>query len=142
MDIVPANESLLLETKVQPQLIDRVKAGDPVDVRFYAFPDTPQLVVAGRIVTISADVLNDGAAAGGAGGSGSAQGGLSGSGMPMGAYYLARVEVTPEGMQQLGARRLQPGMPVEVVVKTGSRTLLQYLLHPLTKRMAASLKEE
>jgi protease secretion system membrane fusion protein len=60
----------------------------------------------------------------------------------MGPYYLARVEVTPEGIGQLGARKLQPGMPVEVVVKTGTRTLLQYLLHPLTKRMAASLKEE
>ena len=140
MDIVPAGEGLVLETKVMPQLIDRVKAGDPVDVRFYGFPDTPQLVVAGRIVTISADVLNDGP--GGQGGTASSQSGLAGGGAAMGPYYLARVEVTPEGMGQLGARKLQPGMPVEVVVKTGTRTLLQYLLHPLTKRMAASLKEE
>jgi len=67
---------------------------------------------------------------------------LAGTGVPMGSYYLARVSVTPEGMQQLSGRKLQAGMPVEVVIKTGSRTLLQYLLHPLTKRMAASLKEE
>ena len=121
---------------MQPQLIDRVKAGDPVDVRFYTFPDTPQLVVAGRIATLSADVLNDSTP--GAGG----QGGAAGAGQAIGPYYLARVVVTPEGIRQLGGRKLQPGMPVEVVVKTGSRTLLQYLLHPLTKRMAASLKEE
>jgi protease secretion system membrane fusion protein len=136
MDIVPDEEGLVLETKVQPQLIDRVKAGDPVDVRFYTFPDTPQLVVAGRIATLSADVLNDSTP--GAGG----QGGAAGAGQAIGPYYLARVVVTPEGIRQLGGRKLQPGMPVEVVVKTGSRTLLQYLLHPLTKRMAASLKEE
>jgi protease secretion system membrane fusion protein len=123
-----------------PQLIDRIKPGDLADLRFYAFPDTPQLVVEGRIETISADVLSDSQA--GAMGSGSSQGGLAGTGVPMGSYYLARVSVTPEGMQQLSGRKLQAGMPVEVVIKTGSRTLLQYLLHPLTKRMAASLKEE
>jgi len=141
MDIVPANEGLMLETKIMPQLIDRVKPGDIADLRFYAFPDTPQLVVEGRIETISADVLHDGPA-GASGGADSSQNALAQSGMPMGAYYLARVSVTPEGMQQLAGRKLQPGMPVEVVVKTGRRTLLQYLLHPLTKRMAASLKEE
>jgi len=57
-------------------------------------------------------------------------------------YYLARVAVTPEGLQKLGKRSLQPGMPVEVVFKTGERSLLVYLLHPLTKRIAASMTEE
>ncbi|MNY75660.1 Type I secretion system membrane fusion protein PrsE [compost metagenome] len=57
-------------------------------------------------------------------------------------YYLARVQLTPQGMQRLGKRQLQPGMPVEVVFKTGERSLLTYLLHPLTKRIAASLTEE
>jgi protease secretion system membrane fusion protein len=57
-------------------------------------------------------------------------------------YYLARVSVTPEGLRKLGARQMQPGMPAEVVFKTGERTLLTYLLHPLTKRVAASMKEE
>jgi protease secretion system membrane fusion protein len=37
---------------------------------------------------------------------------------------------------------MQPGMPAEVVIKTGERTLLRYLLSPLTKRVAASMKEE
>ena len=57
-------------------------------------------------------------------------------------YYLARVQVTPEGMKELGKRQLQPGMPVEVIFKTGERSMLTYLLHPLTKRMAASMTEE
>jgi protease secretion system membrane fusion protein len=50
--------------------------------------------------------------------------------------------VTPEGYKKLGTRQLQPGMPVEVVFVTGERSLLKYLLSPLTKRIAASMKEE
>ena len=103
-------------------MIDHVKAGLKVDVRFSAFAHSPQLLVEGEIASISNDVLID-----------SPQ-------MPP--YYLARVVITPEGMKKLGKRELQPGMPVEVVIKTGERSLLTYLLHPLIKRMAASMKEE
>jgi protease secretion system membrane fusion protein len=45
-------------------------------------------------------------------------------------------------MKKLGSRQMQAGMPAEVVIKTGSRTMLTYLLSPLLKRMATSLKEE
>jgi membrane fusion protein, protease secretion system len=122
MDIVPHNELLLVETRVAPNLIDRVHAGLPVDIRFNAFANSPQLVVDGKVVSISGDLLTD------------QQSGVQ--------YYLSRVSVTPEGYKKLGKRTLQPGMPVEVVLKTGERSLLAYLLHPLTKRLAASLKEE
>lgn len=122
MDIVPENELLLVETRVLPQYIDRVHAGLPVDIRFNTFANSPQLVVDGKVVSISGDLLTDP--------------------QTNQAYYLARVGVTPEGFKKLGRRSLQPGMPVEVVLKTGERTLLTYLLHPLTKRLAASLKEE
>ena len=121
MDIVPENEPLLVETKVAPHLIDRVRAGLPVDIRFDAFANAPQLVVEGKVVSISGDLLAD----------------------PNGAqYYLSRVSVTPEGYRKLGKRVLQPGMPVEVVFKTGERSLLAYLMHPLTRRLAAAMKEE
>jgi protease secretion system membrane fusion protein len=122
MDIVPGDEPLLLETRVPPHLIDRVQAGLPVDVRFSAFAHSPQLVVEGKVVSISGDLLTD------------AQGNNP--------YYLARVAVTAEGYKKLGKHQLQPGMPVEVVFKTGERSLLAYLLHPLTKRIAAAMKEE
>jgi len=122
MDIVPQNEALVLETQVAPNLIDRIKPGAPVDVRFAAFAHSPQLVVAGVVDSISADILADSAGK-----------------YP---YYLARVTITPEGMKTLGKRQLQPGMPVEVVIKTGERSLLTYLLHPLLKRISASMKEE
>lgn len=122
MDIVPVNEPLLLETKVPPHLIDRVRAGIPVDVRFSAFANSPQLVVEGKVVSVSGDLLTE-----------------QQSNVP---YYLARVTLTPQGQKELGKRVLQPGMPVEVVFRTGERSLLTYLLHPLVKRMAASMKEE
>ena len=122
MDIVPSTQSLLLEARVPPHLIDRVKMGLPVDIRFSSFANSPQLVVEGKVASISADLLVDQ---------------HSGVG-----YYLARVAVTPEGLKKLGKRQMQPGRPVEVIFITGERSLLTYLLHPLTKRMAASLKEE
>ena len=122
MDVVPANESLLLETRVLPHLIDRVQANMPVDVRFSSFAHSPQLVVQGQVVSVSGDLLTDP---------------QTGAG-----YFLARVAVTPEGIKRLGKRQMQPGMPVEVVFRTGERSLLTYLLHPLTKRVAASMNEE
>jgi protease secretion system membrane fusion protein len=121
MDIVPASETLLLETRVPPHLIDRVAVGATADARFSGFAHTPQLVVEGRIASVSADLLQE-------------------PNQPP--YYLARVTITPEGIRKLGNRVMQPGMPVEVIVKTGERSLLTYLLHPLVKRMAAAMKEE
>ena len=57
-------------------------------------------------------------------------------------YFLARVQVTPAGMKTLGRHQMQPGMPAEVIIKTGERTLLTYMLHPLTRRVAASMTEQ
>lgn len=122
MMIVPAGEPLVLETRIAPHLIDKVRPGLPTDVRFSAFAHTPQLVVQGQVTSISNDLLMDPAT--------------------NTSYYLARVRITPEGMATLGKRQMQPGMPTEVIIKTGERSLLTYLLSPLTRRMAASLKEE
>ncbi|MFZ9734774.1 MAG: HlyD family efflux transporter periplasmic adaptor subunit [Burkholderiaceae bacterium] len=122
MDIVPQGENLTIEAQVAPHFIDRIAKGDMVDVRFSSFVGDPQLVVEGQLNSISSDVLTDPAT--------------------MQPYYLARVHLTEEGLKKLGNRTMQPGMPAEVIIKTGSRTMLNYLVHPLTKRVAASLKEE
>jgi protease secretion system membrane fusion protein len=122
MDIVPNDEPLLLEANVQPHFIDRVHSGLPVDIRFSAFSHSPSLVVDGKVMSVSGDLITD------------PQTNTS--------YYLARVAVTPAGLKKLGKRTMQPGMPAEVIFKTGERTLLTYMLGPLTKRIAASMKEE
>lgn len=124
MDIVPKGESLLLDAKVPPNVIDRVRVGVETEVRFSAFANSPQLVVHGRVVSLTGDALTE--QIGGA----------------VQTYYLARVELTPAGLKALGGRELQPGMQAEVLLKTGERSLLTYLLHPLTKRVAAAMTEE
>jgi protease secretion system membrane fusion protein len=81
------------------------------------------LVVEGKVMSVSGDLLRD-------------------PQQPQFAYYLARVQVTADGVKTLGTRQMQPGMPAEIVIKTGERSLLTYWMHPLMKRLAASMKEE
>ena len=123
LDVVPVNQTLLLEAHIPPHLIDKVQTGLSADIRFNSFAHSPQLVVEGKVMSVSGDLLSD-------------------PQQPQFVYYLARIQVTPEGMKTLGARQMQPGMPAEIVIKTGERSLLTYLMHPLVKRMAASMKEE
>ena len=124
LDIVPRDEALLVEIRIPPQVIDRVAAGKTADVRFSAFAHSPSLVVEGLLDSVSHDLVSEQTANGTI------------------AYYLGRVSITAKGMTVLGNRQMQPGMPAEVIVKTGERSLLTYLLHPLTRRIAASMKEE
>lgn len=122
MDVVPNGAPLMLEVRVPPHMIDRVKAGLPVDVRFASFAHAPQLVVQGAVDSISGDLLTD------------PHTNVN--------YFLARVKVTDLGHKELGRHQMQPGMSVEVIFKTGERTMLTYMLHPLLKRVAAAMTEE
>ncbi len=124
MDISPRGESLLLDARVPPTVIDRVKTGDTTEVRFSSFANSPTLVVHGRVASLARDALTEQ------------------MGAAVVSYYLARIELTPEGLKALGDRAMQPGMQAEVLIKTGERSLLTYLLHPLTKRIAAAMTEE
>jgi membrane fusion protein, protease secretion system len=123
MDIVPKQQELLLEAHIAPHLIDKVRTGLKADIRFNAFSHSPQLVVEGKVLSVSGDLISDPA-------------------NPQMAHYLARLQVTPDGMRVLGIRQMQPGMPAEVVIKTGERSMLTYLLSPLLKRVAGAMKEE
>lgn len=124
MDVVPAGRALLVDVRIPPQSIDRVRAGGTAEVRLHAFAHSPELVLPARVASVSADAVSEQA-----GGS-------------VVSYYLARLKIEPEGLARLGTRVLQPGMPAEAVVVTGERSLLTYLLHPLLKRVAAAMKEE
>jgi protease secretion system membrane fusion protein len=126
MDIVPANEPLIIDAQIQPHLIDKIHVGQDADVRFSTFSHSPQLLVEGKLVMISKDLLMQ----------------VATNNAPASSYYLARISITPKGLRDLNGHQLQPGMPVQVVIKTGERSLLTYLLHPLTKRIAASMTEE
>ncbi len=127
MDIVPSDEALLIDAKIAPHLIDSIRKGLAVSISFSSFAHSPQLVVEGRVESLSHDIVTDPS---------------SNPAQPAAPYYLARVSVTPAGLKSLGNRQMQPGMPVQVVIKTGERSLLTYLLDPLVKRINVSMKEE
>lgn len=122
LDIVPASVDLIVEAKVSPMDIDRVETGILADIRFSAFKSATTPVIEGRVIQLSADRLTD-----------------QSTGMP---YYLARIEVTEKGHEMMNNLVLVPGMPAEVLIKTGERTLLQYLMQPATNAFARSFIED
>ncbi|MNN22067.1 Type I secretion system membrane fusion protein PrsE [compost metagenome] len=122
LDIVPAQSELVVEAKVATRDIDRLELGKTADVRFSAFNQATTPVIEGKLTRISADSLVDE---------------RSGD-----QYYLVRVKVTEDGMKKLADRKLQPGMPAEVLINAGDRTMLQYLLKPARNMFAESLIEE
>lgn len=122
MDIVPDNAPLIIETRLKVDLIDKVTLGLPVKIMFTAFNQNKTPKIPGEVTMISADRLND-----------------KNNGQP---YYQMQVSVTPEGLKMLHADDIKPGMPVEIFVKTGSRSLLNYLFKPIIDRAHTSLTEE
>lgn len=122
LDIVPSTSNLVIEAQVSPMDIDRVDVGTQADIRFSAFNSATTPVMKGEVMQISGDRLLN-----------------QDTGMP---YYLARVQLTDEGVKLLGKRTLVPGMPAEVLINTGERTLFQYLMQPVDNAFARSLIED
>ncbi|GAB2880456.1 HlyD family type I secretion periplasmic adaptor subunit [Microvirgula aerodenitrificans] len=122
MDVVPRNEPMVVEAQVAPQLIDKVHPGLPVELSFPAFSHAKTPNVPGVVDTVSADRLVD-----------------ERTNMP---YYLVQVKVTDKGLVMLGQNQIRPGMPASVVVKTGERTMLNYLIKPLLDRVDGAFKEQ
>lgn len=122
LEIVPENETLLIDIQVPLQVISSVTVGLKTDVRITNFPGEPQLVIEGVVQSISTDVHE--------------------APPPNPPYYLGRVAITPQGMEHLRGRPLRPGMAVDVVVKTGERSLIAYLMRPIMKQLFFALKEQ
>ena len=121
MDIVPAGERLVVEAQVEPTDIDSVRADLPAKVRLTAFSQLETPTLAGRVVRVSADRLVD------------ERTGTS--------YYEARIALDA-GQPGLAELELQPGMPAEVMIVTGERTALEYLLEPIVASFGRALREE
>ncbi|MNS30917.1 Type I secretion system membrane fusion protein PrsE [compost metagenome] len=122
MEIVPLNEPLQVDAMIPVQAIDKMVPDLPVDISFPAFNHAQTPNIPGRVLTISADRLMD-----------------EESKQP---FYLAQVEVTPDGMNLLGTNHIRPGMPATVTIKTGERNMLSYLLKPMLERVDSSFKEQ
>ncbi len=126
LEIVPDDERLVVEAQIQPHLIDKVTPGLVAEVRFSALNLRATPIIEGKVEWVSADKFVN----------------PQDQFNPMG-YYTARGIVTAEEIKKLGENvQIRPGMPAEVIFKTGERTFLEYLIKPLTDRMATSLKEQ
>jgi epimerase transport system membrane fusion protein len=122
LDIVPYQDKLIVEAQIAINDIDSIAVGSNADIRFSVFNEVKATVIEGRVEYISADRLVS-----------------ENGGYP---YYLARLEVTDQGMIALQGHTLIPGMPAEVLINTGTRTLLQYLLQPALEAYSRSFIEE
>ena len=122
VDIVPQEEDLIIEAEVPPIDIDRVEIGQNATVRFSTFGMGSVPRIHGEVINISAEsMINET------------------TNIP---YYLARVEVSPDSLDDLGGLVLVPGMPAEVYIATGERTFLQYLLKPFSNAIARGFRED
>lgn len=121
MEIVPTSDKLLIDVQVPVTAANRVKSGLETDIRISTFPDTPAIIIQGRVQSVSSDRHEPPP--------------------PTQPYYLARVEVTADGINQLQGRKLRPGMSTDVVIKTGERSFMRYLMDPISRRLFESLRE-
>jgi len=124
MDIVPTNDPLVVEGNLPVNLVDRVHPGLKTELIFSAFNANRTPHIPGEVEQVAADRTVDertGAA-----------------------FYKVRVKVTPEGAKLIAHHKLaiRPGMPVELFVKTGERTMMNYLLKPVFDRAKSSMAEE
>jgi membrane fusion protein len=122
MLVVPENNELTVEAKVATRDIDQVHVGQSVDVRFSAFDQRTTPDVSGEITSIAPDIVKD------------ERTGIS--------YYPLRVKPKPESIARMKTIKLYPGMPAEVFIKIGDRTVISYLTKPLTDQMQHVFRQE
>lgn len=122
LDIVPDQTEYIVEARISPRDIDVVKPGLVTEVRLTAFSARHTPTVIGHLIRVSADRMVS-----------------EKSGQ---AYYAAQVRLEMEAMDGIEPRELYPGMPVEVLVVTGERTALDYLLSPVNDSLARAFREQ
>ncbi len=124
MEIVPSGAPLIVDGQLPTNLVDKVRPGLPVELLFSAFNTNKTPHIEGELTHISADRSVD-----------------ERTGFP---YYKVHVKVTPEGARKIAQHKMdiRPGMPVELFVKTGERTMMNYLLKPIIDRAHSAMSED
>lgn len=122
MDIVPSDDALEIDGQLPVHLIDKVHVDLPVELIFSAFNQNLTPRVPGVVTYVSADRLLD-----------------DKSGFP---FYRVKAKVAPEGLKLLSDLQIRPGMPVELFVITGERTMMNYILKPILDHFKMSMTEE
>jgi HlyD family type I secretion membrane fusion protein len=122
LDIVPQHDTLVVECKVEPTDIDAVKQGLAAEVRLSAYKQRRTPTLHGRVLKVSADALTDEK--------------LNKT------YYAAEVAIDPDQLAAVPDVKLYPGMPADVMIMTGKRTALQYLVDPIRDSFWRSFREK
>lgn len=122
MEIVPANDQLVVKARIRPVDIDKVLVGAPAELRFTAFNQRTTPHLHGRVTRVSADQIETDA--------------------DRGPYYLAVVTIPADDVAKLGGLKLMPGMPAEVFIRTGQRRALSFLLKPLNDSLQRAFRED
>lgn len=122
MDVVPSDDPLIVEGQLPVHLIDKVHPNLKVELIFSAFNQNLTPHIPGIVTNVSADRLVD-----------------EKSGQP---FYSVKAKVAPEGMKMISNLQIRPGMPVDLFVKTGERTMMNYLLKPIFDNLKMSMTEE
>lgn len=127
LDIVPSNEDLLIEARVSPIDIDSMTVGLDASVQLSAFTSRNLPRIDGRVLAVSPDTLIDD---------------ITGE-----RYFQVDVEVDGDQLAELSrtldtALTLSPGMPAEVLIVTGERTLFEYLWAPLGSSVQQAFREQ
>ena len=121
LEIVPQGARLEVEGRLPVNLVDRVGSALTVDILFTAFNQSSTPRVSGEVSLVSADQMLD-----------------EKTGMP---YYVLRSTVSEQALEKLNGLVIKPGMPAEMFVRTGERSLLNYLFKPLLDRAGSALTE-
>jgi HlyD family secretion protein len=122
LDIVPDDERLIVQAQFSPADIDIVHKGQAAEIRFPAFRSRTIPMMMGELDTISSDRLLD-------------------DGNNKQPFYLGIVSISRAEIPDEYRARLRPGMPAEVIVAAGERTVLDYLISPLSSSLRKTFIE-
>ena len=123
MEIVPLGDELIVNAQVRPLDVDSLSADLQAEVRFPAFVSRNLPLILGHVEFISPDIISP-------------------DDIRLEPYYLARIIVEEENIPEQIRGRLVPGMPSDVIIATAERTVLNYLITPLSDAITKSLREE
>jgi S-layer protein transport system membrane fusion protein len=125
LDIVPSSDTLVVRAKVLPIDVDRIVTGEIVEIRVPQFMKFELVPIVGKVVSISRDSMVDAVNTGG----------------PQQPYFAVEVAVDRVGLPAEIRDAMVAGMTVDTIIKTRPRTVLSYLVAPLTNRLSKSLRE-
>lgn len=125
MQIVPADDGLIVEAKVRPSDIALVRVGLPATIRFDAYDYTLFGAVAGTVSHVSADTLKEDSRSGEQ------------------TYYRVHVAIARQPVRTQSGKTLDilPGMTAQLDIRTGQRSVLHYLLKPIRRTASESFQE-